>query len=563
MYITPRAESETPPAPYEVQPSKEFDGNDGAWSTFKISVGNPGQDLRVLVSTQSAATQVIVPEGCLPGEGEECPRLRGAEIFKSAQSPGFQVNESTTWSAIGQYDLETETRLNMSAKGLFGFDRFALGPAASDDALFLDHQLIAGTAEMNYYLGHIPLGTQDYTFSSLGSSVKSFFYQLRMEDKIPSLSFAYTAGAKYRLKSVFGSLILGGYDSSRFTPNKTPFSFTLSTDPSRLLTVGVESILATNTLKGSYSLSSTGHFSLIDTTVPHLWLPPDICDNFADAFGLTYDVLTDLYLVNTTIHTELLTLNPSISLKLTNSLTDTTNSTNIVLPYSAFDLQASYPYYTTPTNYFPIRRAANESQYTLGRTLLQEAYLIVDYERANFTLAQAAFPDPLPPANIIPIVPPSRTYSGQPLPDNSSQDSKPLLSKPAIIGIAIGVSVFVVLIIFSFRRNRRRALGLVTTEKQKHEVEDTGVVEKDGKDVGARTVVMECKADEPQELGGTGFAELASPQAGTGDRKEDMRAINWGQPQELPSPTPPPARRWAEVGADGREVEENHKGGRR
>ena len=41
------------------------------------------------------------------------------------------------------------------------------------------------------------------------------------------------------------------------------------------------------------------------------------------------------------------------------------------------------------THYFPLRRANGESQYILGRTFLEEAYVIADYERMNFTVLQA------------------------------------------------------------------------------------------------------------------------------------------------------------------------------
>lgn len=366
----------------------------------------------MLPSTKSGITYVIAPEGCdQPTDPTNCANLRGAEIFDSTQNTGFQVARSTQWSAIGQYGVDLEDALNMTAEGLFGYDHVALAATADTSSganvTSMDHQVVAAIADMDYYMGVLPLGQAESSFSSSSEPQKSLIWNLRNSSRIPSLSYAYTAGAKYRLKSVFGSLILGGYDSTRFTPNANDFSFTFSSDPSKLLTVGVESIMATNTLKGTFSLSSGSHFSVIDSTVAQLWLPTDICTQFEEAFGLTYDPYTDLYLVNDTIHANLTTLNPTITVKLVNSLQDTsTKYTNIQLPYAAFDLQASYPYYTNATRYFPIRRAANDTQYVLGRTLLQEAYLIVDYERANFTVAQATFPDPLPAAKIITIRPP-------------------------------------------------------------------------------------------------------------------------------------------------------------
>jgi hypothetical protein len=422
----------------------------------------------------------------------------------------------------------------MTAPGIFGYDRVTLGSAADSTSLSLDNQVVAGVAELNYWMGHIPLGIADSSFSSLSQSIDSFLHQLRNQTKIPSLSFGYTAGAKYRLKSVFGSLILGGFDSTRFTPNANPFSFSFATDPSKLLTVGVESITAMNTLQGTYSLSSGAHFSLLDSTVPHLWLPAAICDNFERAFGLTYDPLTDLYVVNDTIHDQLRSKNPSITIKLVNSLTDTaTNYTNIVLPYAAFDLQASYPYYQNATNYFPIRRAANDSQYVLGRTLLQEAYLIVDYERANFTIAQAAFPDPLPAAQVVTINPPGGKSEKQPNP------SKPVLGTGAIAGIAVGGAALLIVliagIILLHRRRKKR--------KTKYELANTQISEAGGTRVDPHTQdpAFQKWNGEPQELGGTPFSELASPRHDN-DQKPHLLPSN--VPQELPTPSTP---RWREV----------------
>ncbi|OCL05001.1 acid protease [Glonium stellatum] len=499
MAIRPRAS--TVPAPYVVSPSQSFDGNDGAWSTFSISVGTPGQDLRVQVSTKSGETWVIVPEGCYPEDGANCPSLRGAQTFNSAASPGFQSNISSTWSTIGVYSLDLENGLNYTGNGIYGYDRVALGMASDTSALSLDKQIVTGIAEMDYYMGHIGLGVQPSSFSSLSQPINSFLYQLWNQTKIPSLSYGYTAGAKYRLKSVFGNLILGGYDDTRFTPSNVSFSF--SSDAARLLTVGVQSIVAMNSLEGVYSLTTTGHLSLIDSTIPHLWLPRDICDGFEKAFGLTYDPTTDLYLVNDTIHSKLQSLNPSITIKLGNSAFSTgSNYTNIVLPYAAFDLQASYPIYANATNYFPIRRAANDTQYTLGRTLLQEAYLIVDHERGNFTLAQAAFPDPLPPPHIVSIMPPSNSMTQ---PNATSTPSKSGLGTGAIAGIAAGggaLLLFIILIgTIIWCRPRRKA--------QKPRELDNTQISADAKTEGADN--DSPGATKPQELPGTQVMELGSP----------------------------------------------------
>ncbi|KAL1792799.1 hypothetical protein ACET3X_009306 [Alternaria dauci] len=535
------------PEPYVVPPSDKFDGADGSWSTFKISVGTPGQDFRVLPSTKGGVTYVIAPEGCLDGvDPTDCPQLRGIEVFESAQSTGFQVDASTTWSAIGQYDVDLEDALNYTGRGLFGLDTVTLGAAAdSSSSASLTRQVVAAVADPDYYLGLLGLGQAKSSFNSGSQPIDSFLYQLRESKRIPSFAYAYTAGASYRLKSVFGNLVLGGYDATRFEPSANDFSFTFSQDPSRLLTVGVDSIMATNTLQGTYSLTSGAHFSVIDSTVPHLWLPAEVCAQFEAAFGLTYDPQTDLYLVNDTIHQELVSKNPTLTFKLVNSLEDTTtNYTNIELPYAAFDLQASYPYYPNATNYFPIRRAANDTQYVLGRTLLQEAYLIVDYERANFTVAQAAFPDPLPAANVIAIRSPSDSGSTQ------ASSSSSGLGGGAIAGIVIGAIaalLLVILGIFFFRKHRGKQ-----QKEQRYELASKHISEIDsGSNVLASSLPQ--KALGPQELHGTPLTELASPVndqfPGHAYPQDQKTVIDMAdEPQELHGDSIMPVTpRWQEV----------------
>jgi hypothetical protein len=181
----------------------------------------------------------------------------------------------------------------------------------------------------------------------------------------------------------------------------------------------------------------------VDFTVPHLWLPRNTCDRFESAFGLTYDNNTDLYLISDQNHTRMLRKNPSVTIGFGAS-SNPAERVNIILPYSAFDLQASHPIYSKETNYFPVRRAANESQYTLGRTLLQEAYIVVDYERRNFSIHQARFPQSNNPKQITAIL-------GLELMGSSNSTTTPhpprrTPQKNAIIGITIGIVAFAVLL---------------------------------------------------------------------------------------------------------------------
>lgn len=214
------------------------------------------------------------------------------------------------------------------------------------------------------------------------------------------------------------------------------------------LVVGVQSIIV-NFDTNVYSPTSEGFYALIDSTLPYLWLPQSVCDSLANIFQLTYDSHTFLYTVNDTSYARNLKQNATISFKIGNTANPSNDFTSIVLPYAAFDLQASFPIYDNATRYFPIRPSP-PGYYALGRTFLQEAYLVVDYERSNFTVAPANFSDPLPSPHNIAI------YSPKHLPPQPKHSG---LSTGAIAGIAVGAAILVLILLFAaflLLRHRRK-----------------------------------------------------------------------------------------------------------
>jgi len=237
-----------------------------------------------------------------------------------------------------------------------------------------------------------------------------------------------------------GSLVLGGYDRSA---SEGP-GISVSNIANLALTVNARSIVLSNTLQGTVSVTHD-LLSLpmaLDSTVSQLWLPQVVCDELEASLGLTYDPSTELYLVNTTAHAKLIELAPTIAFTLAADGTSN-DTTTIVLPYTAFDLQASPPLYNTTVNYFPLRRASKRS--VLGRAFLQEAYLVVDWDRSNFTISPAAQRSNRT-RDVVAIFPPLESKSSG------------SLSTGAIVGIAIGAVLVVVIIvaIFWWRRSRLR-----------------------------------------------------------------------------------------------------------
>jgi len=171
-------------------------------------------------------------------------------------------------------------------------------------------------------------------------------------------------------KKVDGSLTLGGYDAAKFEPNNVNFQF--ASDISRDLVVGLQSITYRDAKTTGSRLLNQGILAFIDATVPQIWLPQDACTLFEDAFGITYNNTVDRYLVNETTHKALLTQNASLTFVLGNEINGGA-TVNVSFPYAAFDLEIGSPIVNTTQSYFPLRRAANDTQYTLGRTFLQEA----------------------------------------------------------------------------------------------------------------------------------------------------------------------------------------------
>jgi len=142
----------------------------------------------------------------------------------------------------------------------------------------------------------------------------------------------------------------------------------------RDLVVTLDSI-TTNTTVGnsSQSLLATPIATFIDSTQTYIYLPLEACQAFEAAFGLQWNETAKVYWVNDTLHRTLSKANPTITFGIGNPEGGPT--ADIVLPYASFDLQWRYPSVQEPINYFPLQRAANDSQYTLGRTFLQEAYV--------------------------------------------------------------------------------------------------------------------------------------------------------------------------------------------
>ncbi|KAI9881481.1 MAG: hypothetical protein M1830_000044 [Pleopsidium flavum] len=561
----------TNPAPIVVPASQNWDGVDGAWSSFTLRVGTPSQNVRVFISTAGQETWVVIARGCAYGSST-CADARGGL---------FSPNTSSTWQYTGQYTLYIEDNLDLGGGGVFGNDTVGLGGQGSE-ASTLDHQIVGGIVTENFYLGMFGVNPKSTNFTNLTEGQPSYLSSLYTQGKIPSLSFGYTAGAQYR-KWPF-TLTLGGYDLARFTPNNLTFTF--APDNSRDVVVGIQSITSTDSKQTQTSLLPSGILAYVDSTVPYIWLPSEACQAFEKAFGLIYDSASQLYLVDDSLHKSLLALNASVSFTLGNTITGG-QTVDIVLPYGSFDLTIKPPLVENSTRYFPLKRAANQTQYTLGRTFLQEAYLIVDWERSNFSISQCLFSESLS-QQIVTIRSINATSNSNVPPSNSDSAStqNSSISSGAIAGIVVGTILFVALLVvglalFLMRKRKKKTYSYTDTAELpvpssyrpaehitrffgRKELGDTGKYsrghELEGKhitlpELGSASVpekaYAELDANEPGSRGSQGsqthihelvgedfIAELPSADLTTRSLHEEIRSPALSSPTSSPTSSP-------------------------
>ena len=313
---------------------------------------------------------VVAPEGCTKSDNEpsnwDCSDARGGI---------YNGDDSENWTFKNNFTLGIAPNLGLSKPGnwgTFGYDTLSI-QTANGGNVTVDQQLLSGVATPDLFVGSLGLSSRPISFQSTiegqpPDTRQSLITSLKNQNLIPSLSYGYTAGASYRNRS--GSLTLGGYDASRFVPNDLSVRF--ASDAAAPLKVALNKITYTDSDSTDKPLLTKGIFAPIDSTVPEIWLPLDVCKSFEDALGLTYDPIRNRYLVNSTQHDDLRKQNANVTFEIGSAI-GSADSIRIVLPYNSFDLEIGYPLVVNSSKYFPLRRAADETQFTLGRTLLQES----------------------------------------------------------------------------------------------------------------------------------------------------------------------------------------------
>ncbi|CAM1511228.1 Fc.00g087410.m01.CDS01 [Cosmosporella sp. VM-42] len=506
-------------------------GIDGNWSTSNFFLGSNSQQVNVLVSTSLSEFWAVGPGGCLPKE-PHCNAARGGVYTPEA---------SKRWSSLGIWQLGLDF-LGYGGNGEYGLDILRTSDATTDTSLTMSGVLIAALNTTNYFDGLFGLGITQGNFenrvadSPLTQAVKEFGW-------IPSYSYGYTAGAHYRNSPV--SLTLGGYDATRFVAHSNEFTLGQSDGLARPLVRGIEVTTGGQDRpetwdSGTQILSSWNNSfnALIDSTTPFLWLPDDVCDNFAEALNLTYNSTFELYTTNNQYNDF-----PEFSFTFSLSSFDNTDdfggaldvpgTVNITIPSEALVNLLEYPFmneaiaYGAPAvPYFALRKTYNSSTFIIGRSFLQESYLITKYDEGLFSIHQALFPNtPASGADLTAIKQPDNgPYPGPPA-GNSE------LSKGAMAGIAVGViAAFTIVVIGIFCYRRRR----------KNKNKDSGATMEESKD-SSSLVAHDTPKTQVARILSKLLRRKKSPKSGQGAGKESQQPSEAPDSAiyELPAPVPP------------------------
>lgn len=313
--------------------------------------------------------------------------------------------------------------------------------------------------------------------------------QTYKDGAIPSLSYGLHVGSVE--PNVTGSLVLGGYDSSRCLTDPIVSSFD---------TVQLRNI-ALNVSSGGHAYLDTESAYIPDLLrangsavnnlpvhprpgVPHLYLPKDTCDAIASHLPVTYSSEFNLYLWNTEEQAYKDIVSSPHYLAFTFA-SDNGDESTISVPFALLNLKLTSPIVSTATQYFPCKPwTPDTTGYTLGNAFLQSAFLAQNWEQNKLFLAQAPGPDflsssiqkigstdtTLTPARNPPNwesswsstlkALPARSTESSPSSDPAKPEESSAISGGAIAGIVVGAIAGLAIVgglVWFFMRRRKQS----------------------------------------------------------------------------------------------------------
>ena len=373
-------------------------------------------------------------------------------------------------------------------------------------------------------VGYLAIGSNDKVRQYPNGTGQIIPNYLFAQSVTPSASVGLHYGSG--LLGPKGSLIWGGYDSSRAIGDVAQFSLSRTAlgpmTPNLVdIQVGVESG-GSPFPQPSYQglLSLNGSFGLyqpavINPMLPYLFFSPATCANIARLLPVTLQPLSGLYTwnVDDPQYHRIITSPSYLALVFrTGSVNNGNNAAasnlTIKIPFALLNLTLDSPISQSSVPYLPLYpNMAPSGDYFLGRAFMQAAFLGINLNQSSYFLAQGPGPD-VDSENITAIQPGDNSLQGSPaskfaeswarhwtpLPVTpSSSISSPTashenrLSSGAIAGIVVGVILGVALL-FSWafllllrqRRHKKKVNETLREGNEKLARSPSGTFEKDG-----------------------------------------------------------------------------------
>ena len=217
MHLRKRADAIPLPKslqPTVVNPTGQFDGNDGKWSSFSINVnsdsdGLNGQNFRILISTSSPITLLPMPNGWC---NADCAERRGVLLYNGKQPEGLEITD--TWKQSGIYTIPlpywySDTFVNQTSNdtlgGLWGLTNVGLGESSAQSQVLAKRNVVGYYFE-DFFMGSFGLAAGEV--GSTGGTRATFLSQYELDQQVPSSSYGYAAGAYYRTSIILSSRTL-------------------------------------------------------------------------------------------------------------------------------------------------------------------------------------------------------------------------------------------------------------------------------------------------------------------------------------------------------------------
>ncbi|KAK6544091.1 hypothetical protein TWF694_000802 [Orbilia ellipsospora] len=419
-------------------------GPNGPWSAIEVSIGTPPQKVYLTVATLSDMILPITPDAC-----------NGIKACIDGRGYAYNDSASSTWQPLSDRDIDLGDDMSAGVivngeaygqqiRGLPGMETVSVGGIPDVKGIYVG--AVSTTTINNGLFG-----------------LRNITLQMYLQRVIPSPFWAYNTGYGngYRLPQ----LVFGGYDQSKYIPG-TMQNYSMKLLPSGMSTMGVTidqmflNITGPQnrqTFKTNSSLVNDPIDVIIDSSTPFCWFPKNITDQIAQSVGAVWNATiggSGAYIYNVTSPAYKNLQNATLAFHFSGPMNENKwlfNSMSLsqILYLAAPTAGVSG---SSMVPYLPFMPIDKPNSYVLGRSFLQQMYLMANYHNMTFSLSQLDL-DSTTLTQYVKVGAPTPPAFTTNEPDKSNK-----LSGGAIAGIVIGVIAAVAIILGTVLWKLRRKI---------------------------------------------------------------------------------------------------------